>query len=181
MRTHTWSSGQQTLRHLWSSWGFRCLAQGFHLSRGQFLLEPRFIRPRLPKVKSQGQEMEERLRAQQLRGTQNNVLWGARPSPTEWDFEEPHTKIPKIPKFLATALRAVTVSGPSTVYHLVFTPILSFLTVIRLKCFSPHGGWRFSIGSSQTIPLLQAIDGACNVRCQACIYQKIPEECFQDL
>ncbi len=52
--THTWSSGQPG-----SSWG--CLAQASHLSRGQFLPEPRFepktsvyksnalsIRPRLP-------------------------------------------------------------------------------------------------------------------------------------
>ncbi len=37
--------------------------------------------------------------------------------------------------------------------------------------FSPHrGGW-FSIGSSQTITLLQALDDACDVRCQACICQ----------
>ncbi len=58
---HTWSSGQPTLRRPGSSWGFWCLAQGSHLSCGQFLLETRFestnsgyksnalsIRPRLP-------------------------------------------------------------------------------------------------------------------------------------
>ncbi len=37
--THTWSSGQLTVWRLGSSW---CLAQGSHLSRGQFLPEPRF-------------------------------------------------------------------------------------------------------------------------------------------
>ncbi len=35
--THTWSSGQPTLRL-----GVRCLAQGSHLSRGHFLPEPGF-------------------------------------------------------------------------------------------------------------------------------------------
>ncbi len=55
-------------------------------------------------------------------------------------------------EFLPTALRAITVPGPSTVYHLVFTPYSSFLTVARLKWFSPHGGGRFSIGFSQTSP-----------------------------
>ncbi len=39
----------------------------------------------------------------------------------------PHSKISaKGPEFLATALRAIMVSGPSTVYHLAFTPILPF-------------------------------------------------------
>ncbi len=55
--THTWSSGQPTLRQV----GVRWLAQGSHLSRGQMLPEPRFepttldyksnalsIRPHLP-------------------------------------------------------------------------------------------------------------------------------------
>ncbi len=99
-----------------------------------------------------GQEMEESLRAQWLRGTQNDVLRGARSPPTECDFEGHHSKISVMgPEFLATALRAITVSGPS-VYHLVFTPNSSFLTVTRLKSFSPHGGGRFLIGSSQTSP-----------------------------
>ncbi len=39
--THTWSSGQPTQRRPGSSWG-SCLAQGSHLSRAQFLPEPRF-------------------------------------------------------------------------------------------------------------------------------------------
>ncbi len=59
--THTWSSGQLTLQASGEQLGVRCLAQGSHLSRGQFLPEPRFepttsgsksnalsIRPRLP-------------------------------------------------------------------------------------------------------------------------------------
>ncbi len=64
-----------------------------------------------------------------------------------------HNKISAMgPKFLATALRAITVSGPSTVYHLVSTPYSPFLTVTWLKSLSPHGGGRFSTGSSQTSP-----------------------------
>ncbi len=39
---HTWSSGQPTLRCPGSSLEVRCLAQGSHLSRRQFLPEPRF-------------------------------------------------------------------------------------------------------------------------------------------
>ncbi len=39
---HTWSSGQPTLQHPGSSLGVRCLAQGSHLSHGQFLSEQRF-------------------------------------------------------------------------------------------------------------------------------------------
>ncbi len=100
-----------------------------------------------------GQEMEESLKAQRLRGTQNDVLRGAWPPTTECDFEGPHSKISAMgPEFLATALRAIKVSGPSTVYRLVFTSYSPFPTVIRLKSFSPHGGGRFSIGSSQTSP-----------------------------
>ncbi len=104
-------------------------------------------------------------------GHRNHVLWGAQPLPTECDFEGPHSKISaKGPEFLVTALRAaITVSGPS-VYQLVFTPYSPFLTVTRLKSVSSHGSGRFSIVSSQTITLLQAIDDACNVQCQACIY-----------
>ncbi len=95
--------------------------------------------------------MEESLKAQRLRGTQNDVLWGAWPPTTECDFEGPHSKISAMgPEFLVTALRAIKVSGPSTVYHLVFTSYSPFPSVIRLKSFSPHGGGRFSIGSSQT-------------------------------
>ncbi len=54
--THTWSSPGEQL-------GVRCLAQGSHLSRGQFLPEPRFepttsgyksnalsVRPRMPRL-----------------------------------------------------------------------------------------------------------------------------------
>ncbi len=37
------------------------------------------------------------------------------------------------------------VSGPFTVYHLVFTPYSPFLTVTRLRSFSPHEGGRFTI------------------------------------
>ncbi len=73
--------------------------------------------------------------------TQNDVLWGAGPPPTECDFEGPHGKLSAmVPEFIATALRAITVSGPSTVYHLVSTPYSSFFTVTRLRSFSPHRG-----------------------------------------
>ncbi len=85
-------------------------------------------------------------------GTERCSL-GARPPPTECDFEGPHSKISAMgPEFLATALSAIMVSHPSTVYHLVFTPYSPFLTVTRLRSFSPHGGGRFSIGFSQTSP-----------------------------
>ncbi len=43
--THTWSSGQLTLQRPGSSLGYRCLAQGSHLSRGHFLPEPGCIIP----------------------------------------------------------------------------------------------------------------------------------------
>ncbi len=95
--------------------------------------------------------------------------WGAGPPPTECGFDGPRREISAMgPEFLATALRAIPVSGPS-VYHLVFTPYSSFLTVTRLKSVSPHGGGRFSIGSSQTITLLQTTDDASNDQCQAWI------------
>ncbi len=42
LRTHTWSSGQSTLRRPGEQLGVRCLAQGSHLSRRQFLPEMRF-------------------------------------------------------------------------------------------------------------------------------------------
>ncbi len=52
---------------------------------------------------------------------------GPNTPPTECDLpnRRPHSKISaKGPEFLTTALRAIMVSGPSTVYHPVFTPIL---------------------------------------------------------
>ncbi len=110
-----------------------------------------------------GLEMEGSLRAQ--RGIQNDVLCGARPPPTECDFERPSSKISAMgPDFLATALRAITVSGPSTVYHLIFTRDSPFITVTWLRSVTPRGGGRLSIGSSQTITLLQAIDDAWQYR-----------------
>ncbi len=113
-----------------------------------------------------GQEMEESLRAQRL-GTQNDVLYGAWPPPTECDFEGPHNKISAMgPEFPATALRAITVSGP-LVYHHVFTPSPPFLTVTRLKSFSPHGGGRITIDPPhKQVPLLHAH----NDQCQAFIF-----------
>ncbi len=106
--------------------------------------------------------MEERLRAQRLRGAQNDVRWGARPPPTECDFEGPHSKITaKGPEILAAALRAIMVSGPSTVYHLVFTPILPF------PCCNPteefFSTWRSKVFNRlphKQVPLLQDMDDA---------------------
>ncbi len=40
--THTWSSGQADTAAPGEQLGVRCLAQGSHLSREQFLPEPRF-------------------------------------------------------------------------------------------------------------------------------------------
>ncbi len=81
----------------------------------------------------------------------------------------PHSNINAMgPEFLATTLRANTFSGPSTVYHLVFTPYSPFLTVTLLKSFSPDEGGRFTIDlPHKQVPLLQAIDDACNVQCHA--------------
>ncbi len=90
-----------------------------------------------------GQEMEESLRAQRLRGPRTMFSWG---TPLNVILRGPRSKISAMgPEFLATALRAITVSGPSTVYHLVFTPYSPFLTVTRLKSVSPHGDGRFQI------------------------------------
>ncbi len=119
--------------------------------------------------------MEERLRAQWMRAAQNYVLCGARPPPTECDFEGPHSKISAMgPEFLATALRAIMVSGPSTVYHLVFTPIHHFPYCNPTEFFST---WRWKVHKTplhKEVTLLQAIDDVCNDitggdQCQACI------------
>ncbi len=100
-----------------------------------------------------GQVTEGSLRAQRLRRIQNDVLWGAWPPPTECDFEGTHSEISAMgPEFPATALRAITVSGPFTVYHLVFTPYSSFLTVTDWRVFFHMEVEGFSIGSSQTSP-----------------------------
>ncbi len=109
-----------------------------------------------------GQEMEESYEFWEPSGTQNDVLLGARPPPHWmwlWDHPPlnvivrgPRSKISAMgPEFLATALRAITVSGPSTVYHLVFTPYSPFLTVTRLKSVSPHGA------PHKHVPVLQAL------------------------
>ncbi len=140
-----------------------------------------------------------------------------------WFWGDPSGKISATgPAFLATALRAITVSGPSGhfpsefssnpnqthlnqliivfkttrrlqgrwvvsgleqisagkwpgrakfAHHrlLVFTPILLFPYCNPPEEIFSTWRWRFTIGSSQTIPLLRAIDDACNVQCQACI------------
>jgi len=71
-----------------------------------------------------GQEMEQRLRAQRLRGTQNDVRWGPDHPPLNVILRGPHSKISAMgPEFLVTALSAIMVSGPS-VYHLVYHILL---------------------------------------------------------
>ncbi len=122
--------------------------------------------------------MEESLRAQRLRGSQNDV---SHPPSLNVTLRDPHSKISVMgPEFLATALRAITVSGPSTVYHFVFTPIYPFLTVTqeffstwrwkvfnRLLTYNPSSpGHRWCMTSQQT-----------NVR----PVFAIPEDFFQDL
>ncbi len=70
------------------------------------------------------------------RGPEPCSLWNT--PPTECDFEGPHSKISAMgPEFLAM------LPSPSPPYS-------PFLTVTQLRSFSPHGGGRFSIGSSQT-------------------------------
>ncbi len=62
-------------------------------------------------------EMEESLRAQRLRGTQNHVHWEAQTPPIEGDLEGPRSRISaKGPEFLATALRAIPVL-PRLLFH----------------------------------------------------------------
>ncbi len=81
----------------------------------------------------------------------------------------PHSKISAMgPEFLPTALRAITVSGPSTVYHLVFTPILPFPYCYPTEeCFSTW--WKVFNRPHKQVHLLQAIDDAFNDQCQVCI------------
>ncbi len=95
---------------------------------------------------------------------QNDVRWGAWPPPTECDFEGPHSKISAMgPEFLATALREIVVSGPSTVYHLIFTPILPFPYCNPTEEF--FSTWRWKVHNRhplKQVSLLQAIDDVCN-------------------
>ncbi len=103
--------------------------------------------------------MEESLRAQRLKGTQNDVLYGAQPPPTECDFEGPHSKISAMgPEFLATALRTII-----SLFHTAIVnpnPTEEFFSIWRWKVHNrPH----------KQVPLLQAIDDVCNDQCQACI------------
>ncbi len=165
--------------------------------------------------------MEESLRSQRLRGVQSDVVWGG--GGVDVILRGPHGKISATgPAFLATALRAITVSGPSGhfpsefssnpnqthlnqliivfkttrriqgrwvvsgleqisagkwpgrakfAHHslLVYTPILLFPYCNPTEEIFSTCRWRFTLGSSQTIPLLRAIDDACNVQCHACI------------
>ncbi len=68
--------------------------------------------------------------------------------PPECDFEGTHSKISAMgPEFLATALRAITVSGPSTVYQLVFTPTLPFPYCNPTEEF--YSTWRWKVHNRQ--------------------------------
>ncbi len=89
---------------------------------------------------------------------------GAQPPPTECDFEGPRSKISAMgPESLATALRAIMVSGPSTVYHLVFTPILSFPYSNPTEEFSSTWRWKLhNRPPHKQVPLVQTIDDTCN-------------------
>ncbi len=61
------------------------------------------------------------------RGPRTMFSEGPDHPPLNVNLRRPHSKISAMGlEFLATALRAIMVSGQSTVDHLVFTPILSF-------------------------------------------------------
>ncbi len=121
------------------------------------------------------------VRVQRLRGLRTMFAGGPDPpppppSPTECDFEGPHSKISAMgPEFLAMALRAIMTSGPSTVSHLVSTPILPFPYCNPTEEF--FSTWRWKVHNRpphKQVPLLLAIDDACNDitggdQCQACI------------
>ncbi len=95
-----------------------------------------------------GNEMDERLRAQRLRGAQNHVLCG---TPPHWMWfwgapQQNQCNGPRIPSDVTDSNH-----GFRPTYSLSPLPPYSpFLTVTQLRSFSPHGGGRFSIGSSQT-------------------------------
>ncbi len=98
-----------------------------------------------------GQEMEESLRAQRLRGTQNDVLSGAWPPPTECDFEGSHSKISaRGPEFLATALSFRPISLSPCIYPVLLFPYCNlteeFFSTWRWKVYNrpPHKQSLFS-------------------------------------
>ena len=71
---------------------------------------------------------------------------------------------------------ASMVSGPTTIYHPVLTPILSFPKT-QIKNVSPHGGGSYDRRPQEQATLLQAMDDSCNDikadQCQAWIRPKI--------
>ncbi len=86
---------------------------------------------------------------------QNDVRWGP--------DHPPLNVISMGPEFLATALSAIMISGPSTVYHVVFTPILPFHYCNPTEEF--FSTWRWKVHNRhphKQVTLLQAIDDACN-------------------
>ncbi len=85
-----------------------------------------------------GQEMEERFESPAVwEGPRTMFSVGPDHTPLNVILRDNHSKISAMgPELLATALRAITVSGPS-VYHLVFTttPYSPFLTVTYWRVF----------------------------------------------
>ncbi len=84
--------------------------------------------------------MEERLRAQRLRGAQNDVLCGARPPPLNVILRG----------LIANQCNGPRIPSSDTECNHGFRPTLylppyfPFLTVTQLRIFSPHGGGRFT-------------------------------------
>ncbi len=90
------------------------------------------------------------LRAQRLRGAQNNVRWGPDHPPLNVILRAPHSKISAMgPEFLATVSKFQ--AHPQFITWFL-PPYSLFLTLTRLRSFSPHGGGRFTIAPSQTSP-----------------------------
>ncbi len=104
-----------------------------------------------------GLYMEERLRTQRLRGAQNNVPRGTQPPPLNVILRDPLEKSVQWAQN-SSQLTAIMVSGPSTVYHCVFTPILPFPFCNPTEEF--FSTWRWKVHNRpphKQVSLLQAI------------------------
>ncbi len=90
--------------------------------------------------------MEESLRAQRLKGTQNDVLSDVLCPHWMWFWGAP---VAKSLQWAQNSLRQHWEQSRFQAYPQFITlyspPYSSFLTVTRLKSFSPHGGGRFII------------------------------------
>ncbi len=111
------------------------------------------------------------LRAQRLRGVQNNVRWGPDHPTLNVILRAPHSKISAMgPEFLATVSKFQAHPQFITWFLPPYSP---FLTLTRLRSVSPHGGGRFTIGPLTNKSFFSRPYDACNDitrdQCQAWI------------